>query len=131
MLILRSRAFAWTAEHPLGLERPIEERGANLSMGQRQLLCLCRALLKRSRILVLDEATASVDMESDALIQRTLQSELGDTTVLTIAHRLDTIMHCDRIIVMHEGVVAESGAPAVLQNTAGSRFGELWQSQQS
>ena len=113
------------AEHPKGLERPIEEKGGNLSMGQRQLLCLCRALLKRSRVLVLDEATASVDMDSDALIQRTLQDGLGGTTVLTIAHRLDTIMHCDRVIVMHEGIVAEAGPPAVLKSTAGSRFAEL------
>ena len=119
------------AEHPKGLERPIEERGGNFSMGQRQLLCLCRALLKRSRILVLDEATASVDMESDALIQRTLESGLGGTTVLTIAHRLDTIMHCDRVIVMHDGIVAESGPPAQLKNEAGSRFAELVKQQQS
>ena len=97
-------------------------------MGQRQLLCLCRALLKQSRILVLDEATASVDMESDELIQRTLQHELGSTTVLTIAHRLETIMHCHRVIVMHEGTVAENGPPAELRGTPGSRFAELWES---
>ena len=114
------------AEHPLGLDRPIEEKGGNLSMGQRQLLCLCRALLKRSRVLVLDEATASVDMESDVLIQRTLQHELGDTTVLTIAHRLDTIMHCDRVIVMSDGIVAEAGPPEELRQTKGGRFAELW-----
>jgi ATP-binding cassette subfamily C (CFTR/MRP) protein 1 len=114
-------------EHPAGLDRPIEERGGNLSMGQRQLLCLCRALLRRARILVLDEATASVDLESDALIQRTLQNELEGTTVLTIAHRLDTIMHCDRVVVMHEGQVAESGAPDELKSKPGGRFAELWE----
>jgi len=115
------------AQHPDGLKRPIEEKGGNLSMGQRQLLCLCRALLKGARILVLDEATASVDMESDALIQQTLQHAMGSTTVLTIAHRLETIMHCDRIIVMHEGRVAESGPPEVLRAEAGGRFAELWE----
>ena len=98
-------------------------------MGQRQLLCLCRALLRRSRILVLDEATASVDMESDALIQRTLQHELGGTTTLTIAHRLETIMHCDRVVVMHEGEVAEQGPPDALKQKEGGRFAELWESQ--
>jgi len=117
------------AEHPDRLARPIEEKGGNLSMGQRQLLCLARALLKRARVLVLDEATASVDMQSDALIQRTLRDGLSGTTVLTIAHRLETIMHCDRIIVMHEGVVAEAGPPEELKNRSGSRFAELWQAQ--
>ena len=97
-------------------------------MGQRQLLCLCRALLKDSRVLVLDEATASVDMESDALIQRTLQTSLGSTTVLTIAHRLETVMHCDRIVVMHDGKVAEAGPPDELRDTPGGRFAELWTS---
>ena len=80
---------------------------------------------------MLDEATASVDMESDALIQRTLQHELSGTTTLTIAHRLNTIMHCDRIVVMHEGVVAEQGSPQSLRDTAGGRFAELWESQDS
>uniref|UniRef100_A0A7S2DAY2 ATP-dependent transporter ycf16 n=1 Tax=Haptolina brevifila TaxID=156173 RepID=A0A7S2DAY2_9EUKA len=115
------------AQHPEGLRRPIEEKGGNLSMGQRQLLCLCRALLKGARILVLDEATASVDMESDALIQETLQHAMGSTTVLTIAHRLETIMHCDRIIVMHDGYVAESGPPEELRGEVGGRFAELWE----
>ena len=116
------------AEHQKGLDRPCEERGSNLSMGQRQLLCLCRALLRNARVLVLDEATASVDGESDALIQRTLQTELGSTTVLTIAHRLETVMHCDRILVMVDGRVAESGPPAELQTKQGGRFAELWAS---
>ena len=116
------------AEHQKGLDRPCEERGSNFSMGQRQLLCLCRALLRNARVLVLDEATASVDGESDALIQRTLQTELGSTTVLTIAHRLETVMHCDRILVMVDGRVAESGPPAELQTKQGGRFAELWAS---
>jgi len=115
------------AQHPEKLQRPIEEKGGNLSMGQRQLLCLCRALLKGARILVLDEATASVDMESDALIQETLQHAMGATTVLTIAHRLETIMHCDRILVMHDGRVAESGPPEELRGEVGGRFAELWE----
>ena len=97
-------------------------------MGQRQLLCLCRALLRNARVLVLDEATASVDSESDALIPRTLQTELGSTSVLTIAHRHETAMHSDRILVMVDGRVAEAGPPTELQAMPGGRFAELWQS---
>eukprot|EP00965_Chrysotila_dentata_P088721 2928942-Pleurochrysis_carterae.AAC.2 len=118
-------------QHPDGLDRPIEERGANLSMGQRQLVCMCRALLKNSRVLVLDEATASVDMDTDALIQRTLETELTQATVLTIAHRLDTIMGNDRVVVMANGRVAETGPPLVLREKEGSRLKELWDARSS
>jgi ABC-type multidrug transport system fused ATPase/permease subunit len=113
-------------EHDAGLRRPIDEHGSNLSLGQRQLLCMARALLKRSRVLVLDEATASVDFETDKLIQATIQTKLGEATVLTIAHRLSTIMHCDRVAVIHDGTVAEHGVPATLAETPGGRFAEMW-----
>jgi len=114
-------------EHPEKLERQIEERGGNLSMGQRQLLCMCRALLKQSRVIVLDEATASVDIETDEVIQRTLRNELNHSTVLTIAHRLDTIMHCDRIIVMNAGKLAEAGPPLEMREKPGGHFAALWE----
>ena len=80
-------------------------------MGQKQLLCLARALIRRNRILVLDEATSNVDMETDAFIQRAIREKFADTTVITIAHRLNTIADYDFVVVMENGRVAEAGHP--------------------
>ena len=111
--------------HQDGLSQPIDAHGSNLSVGQRQLVCMARALLRRSRVLVLDEATASVDLETDDLIQETLKKELSHATVITIAHRLNTIMHYDRVAVMSEGVLVEAGPPLKLRDTRGSVFAEM------
>ncbi|CAI5775246.1 canalicular multispecific organic anion transporter 1 [Podarcis lilfordi] len=96
---------------PEGLSYLVSEAGDNLSVGQRQLVCLARALLRKSKILILDEATAAVDMETDYLIQETIRSEFADCTVLTIAHRLHTIMDSHRVMVLQAGRIVEFDSP--------------------
>lgn len=98
-----------------GLEAQINEGGSNLSQGQRQLVNLARAMLTPSNILVLDEATAAVDIETDAMIQRTLRSPLfANKTIITVAHRLNTILDSDRVVVLDKGEVAEFDTPSAL-----------------
>ncbi|KAJ0409782.1 hypothetical protein ATCC90586_005349 [Pythium insidiosum] len=108
-----------------GLEFVVSERGDNLSVGQRQLLCIGRALLKDSKIVVLDEATANVDTATDNLIQVTIKETFEHKTVLIIAHRINTILHCNKIAVMDAGRVAEFGSPQDLLATSGSIFASL------
>lgn len=96
------------------LSSKISEGGLNLSQGQRQLLCLARAIVSRPKIMVLDEATSAVDMATDVLIQRSIREEFGDSTLLVIAHRLSTIADFDRILVMSEGQAVEYDSPRQL-----------------
>ncbi|KAL2917402.1 hypothetical protein HK105_203066 [Polyrhizophydium stewartii] len=107
------------------LDAAIDENGANLSMGQRQLMCLCKAILAKPKVLIMDEATASVDAEADKRIQESIETQFAATTVLSIAHRLNTIAVFDRVLVLDGGRIAEFDAPHVLLGRAGSVFGEM------
>uniref|UniRef100_A0A8D0A0B3 ATP-binding cassette, sub-family C (CFTR/MRP), member 2 n=1 Tax=Sander lucioperca TaxID=283035 RepID=A0A8D0A0B3_SANLU len=102
-----------------GLQHEVAEGGENLSVGQRQLLCLARALLRKSRILILDEATAAVDLETDNLIQKTIRNEFSHCTVLTIAHRLHSIMDSSRVMVLNAGKIVEFDSPTNLLEKQG------------
>ncbi|XP_028034923.1 probable multidrug resistance-associated protein lethal(2)03659 [Bombyx mandarina] len=104
---------------PAGLNTKLGDGGGSLSSGQRQLLCLARAALAGSSVLLLDEATANVDTETDKQIQRTIRTKFSNATVLTIAHRLNTVMDYDRVIVMDKGRIVESGHPHELLTQSG------------
>ena len=106
------------------LDATVGESGENYSTGQRQLLCLARALLRKSSIIVLDEATGSVDVATDSLVQQTIRG-LTECTVLTIAHRLNTIVDYDRILVMDKGQLAEFDTPEALKNRPNGFFANM------
>jgi ATP-binding cassette subfamily C (CFTR/MRP) protein 1 len=108
-----------------GLDAKVKEGGSNFSVGQRQLMCLARALLTPTSILVLDEATAAVDVETDKIIQETIRTEFKNRTILTIAHRLNTILDSDKIVVLNQGEIAEFDTPAELLKRKDSLFYSL------
>lgn len=108
--------------HKFHLDQAVEEEGSNFSLGERQLLALTRALVRQSKILILDEATSSVDYETDGKIQTRIVEEFGDCTILCIAHRLKTIVNYDRILVLEKGEVAEFDTPWTLFSQENSIF---------
>ncbi|CAL1710985.1 unnamed protein product [Somion occarium] len=112
-------------EAKFSLDASVSDEGSNYSAGEKQLLALCRALVKNSKIIILDEATSNVDVETDAKLQRTIQSEFAYSTLLCIAHRLNTIVYYDRIIVMDAGKVVEHDTPLNLFDKEDSIFRSL------
>jgi ATP-binding cassette, subfamily C (CFTR/MRP), member 1 len=113
---------SFISAQPGKLMAPVEENGGNFSVGQRQLLAMARALVRNSNILLLDEATAAVDTETDAMIQRMIRTIFKDKTVITIAHRLNTIMDSDRVLVLDKGEIKEFDSPKVLLQSSDGIF---------
>ncbi|ORZ37968.1 hypothetical protein BCR44DRAFT_1497559 [Catenaria anguillulae PL171] len=109
----------------LTLDEPVTENGANFSVGTRQMLSLGRALLRRPKVLILDEASSNLDGATDALITQTIREEFKDTTVITIAHRLQTIIDYDAVLVLDAGQVQEFGSPRELMNKSGGMFQKM------
>uniref|UniRef100_A0A673CLX7 ATP-binding cassette, sub-family C (CFTR/MRP), member 3 n=1 Tax=Sphaeramia orbicularis TaxID=375764 RepID=A0A673CLX7_9TELE len=118
-----SHLHKFVSNQPAQLQLECSEGGENLSVGQRQLVCLARALLRKTRILVLDEATAAIDLETDDLIQSTIRTQFEDCTVFTIAHRLNTIMDYTRVLVLDKGQIAEFDTPTNLISQKGIFYG--------
>ncbi|KAJ3617905.1 hypothetical protein MTP99_006989 [Tenebrio molitor] len=111
------------SDSPAGLSSRVSESGLNFSVGQRQLLCLARAIIRMNKILILDEATANVDFQTDELIQSTIRRKFKGCTVLTVAHRLQTVMDCEKILVIDAGCAVEFDSPSkLLQNTNGAFY---------
>ncbi|TFJ94982.1 Delta-aminolevulinic acid dehydratase [Platysternon megacephalum] len=112
-------------EKDKGLDSLVLEDGSNWSMGQRQLFCLGRALLRKSKILVLDEATASIDNATDMILQKTIRTEFADCTVITVAHRIPTVMDCTMVLAISDGKLVEYDEPMKLMKKEGSLYGQL------
>jgi len=98
-------------EMTIGLDKQIDEGGSNLSNGEKQLVCICRAIMRKCQVVILDEATSNIDVVTEERIQALLETFLEDSTVLTVAHRLNTIIKSDKVLVLNYGTVKEFDSP--------------------
>lgn len=124
-LLLKAQLGSLLDNDPAGIEQKVDENGSNLSSGERQLICICRAILRKSKLVILDEATANIDIVTEQSIQRLISEEFRDATMLTIAHRLNTIMASDKILLMENGSLKEYDTPANLRDDPTSEFSKL------
>ncbi|CAG8856662.1 40660_t:CDS:2, partial [Gigaspora margarita] len=112
-------------QEPLMLDSPVKENGSNFSQGQQQLITIARALVNNSKLIIMDEATASIDFKTDYLIQAAIREEFKDHTVITIAHRLRTVADYNRILVMDDGNVVEFDIPYILMQKSDGLFRKM------
>ena len=124
--ILKNIGFDYTESDDKIMDKMIEPGGSNLSVGQKQLVCIARAILRKSKIVVMDEATANIDMNTEQIIQKALNLVLENSTVITVAHRIKTIVNYDKILVLDNGMVKEFDSPTNLLKDENSLFHELW-----
>jgi ATP-binding cassette subfamily C (CFTR/MRP) protein 1 len=124
--ILQKIGFEYTESDDEILNRKIEQGGSNLSVGEKQLLCIARAILRKTKIIVMDEATANIDMKTEEKIQKALQYVLNYSTVITVAHRIKTIINYDKILVLNNGKIEEFDTPKNLLKNEKSLFYQLY-----
>ena len=124
--ILKRIGFEYTEKDEDILNRKIEQGGSNLSVGEKQLICIARAILRKTKIIVMDEATANIDMKTEEKIQKALQLVLNNSTVITVAHRIKTIIDYDKILVLNNGKIEEFDTPKNLLKNEKSLFFELY-----
>ena len=124
--VLKKIGFEYTENDDIILDRKIEQSGTNLSVGEKQLICICRAILRKTKIIVMDEATASIDMTTEEKIQNALEYALNNCTVITVAHRIKTIINYDKILVLNNGEILEFDSPKNLIENEKSVFYQLY-----
>ena len=124
--ILKKIGFEYTETDDKILDRKIEQNGSNLSVGEKQLICIARAIIRKTKIVIMDEATANIDMSTEEKIQKALQYVLNDSTVITVAHRIKTIIEYDKILVLDNGNIIEFDTPQNLLKNEKSLFFELY-----